>query len=161
MWLTPASFKLGLIYQEIWPHKKENRKILPVTLTPADKMAFWVLVIEGQGAVVAVLSPPSCLADASLLPAGQVTFLPHSPPITLPSQEIKPWMVTARRNMSASCFSSSCWAMTSTLGTWRQSTCSAPTNIQKNKLWVSPMVVGSLKTKFGFYSKFFDFPCEK
>ena len=43
-------------------------------------------------------------------------------------------MVTRKRNMFANSSSSSSWATTLTLVTWRRSTCSAPTSILRNRL---------------------------
>lgn len=79
------------------------------------------------------LSPLFPLQARAKKPRSSVST--RSWPISAPSSRgTKLWMATARRSMSASCSSSFCWVMTSISGTWRQSTCLAPTSTLKSRL---------------------------
>ena len=52
-------------------------------------------------------------------------------------QGTRHWMATTRRSMCVNFCLSSSWVMTLTLDTWRLSTFLAPTDTQRNRLWVN------------------------
>lgn len=54
----------------------------------------------------------------------------------LHGQVTRLWMATVKRSMCASFSLSFFWDMISTSDTWRLSTSSVPTSIQRNRLWV-------------------------